>query len=221
MTSAAPSDYSPREELANTITHAIGIALSIAGLVLLVTYAALRGDAWLVTSGAIFGATLVLLYTASTLYHAFRDADLKRLLRKFDHAGIFLLIAGTYTPYLLVSLRGAWGWSLFGVVWGLGIAGVVLKFWLAGKFRRTSTAIYLGMGWIVIIAIKPMLEAVPAGGLWLLLAGGLCYTGGAVFYLWKRLPYHHAIWHLFVLAGSICHWASVFGYLVPGASVSG
>lgn len=222
MSTAAPSSYSPREELANTITHAIGIALAVAGLALLVTFAARRGDAWLVTSSAIYGATLVLLYTASTLYHAFRDAEVKRLLRKFDHAGIFLLIAGTYTPFLLVSLRGAWGWSLFGVVWGLGLSGVVLKFWLAGRFKLLSTLIYLGMGWIVVIAAKPMLAAVPAGGLWLLLAGGLCYTGGAVFYLWKRLPYHHAVWHLFVLAGSGCHWASVFGYLVPdAASVSG
>ncbi len=214
---AIPSSYTPREELANAITHGVGVVLSLAGLALLVTFAALRGDAWLVTSAAIFGTTLVLLYTASTLYHVFRDAETKRLLRKFDHAGIFLLIAGTYTPYLLVSLRGAWGWSLFGVVWGLGIVGVVMKFWLAGRFRVLSTMIYLGMGWIVVVAAKPMLAAVPAGGLWLLLAGGLCYTGGAAFYLWKQLPYHHAVWHLFVLAGSVCHWASVFGYVVPGA----
>lgn len=209
-----PSNYSPREELANAITHAIGIALSVAGLALLVTTASLHGDAWQVVSVAIFGATLVLLYTASTLYHSFRQPETKRLLRKFDHAGIFLLIAGTYTPFLLVSLRGPWGWSLFGVVWGLGIAGVVMKFWLAGRFKVLSTLIYLGMGWIVVIALQPMLEAVPAGGLWLLLAGGLCYTGGTVFYLWKRLPYHHAVWHLFVLAGSICHWASIYGYIV-------
>lgn len=219
---ATPSSYTPREELANVITHAVGAALSVVGLALMVTFAALRGDAWHVVSTAVFGATLVLLYTASTLYHAFRDAEVKRLLRKFDHAGIFLLIAGTYTPFLLVSLRGPWGWSLFGVVWGLGVIGVVLKFWLAGKFRLLSTLIYIGMGWLVLIAIRPMLEAVPPGGLWLLLAGGLCYTGGAVFYLWKRLPYHHAVWHMFVLAGSICHWAAVFGYIVPGAAaVSG
>lgn len=214
---ATPSAYTPREELANAITHGIGAAFSVAGLALLVTFAALRGDAWHVVSAAIFGATLVLLYTASTLYHSFHDAEVKRTLRKFDHAGIFLLIAGTYTPFLLVSLRGAWGWSLFGVVWGLGIAGVIMKFWLAGRFRLLSTLIYLGMGWIVVIAARPMIAAVPAGGLWLLLAGGLCYTGGTVFYLRKQMPYHHAVWHLCVLAGSACHWAAVFGYVMPGA----
>lgn len=218
----APSNYSPAEELANAITHGIGIVLSLIGLVLLVTMAGVHGDAWHVVSAAIFGATLVLLYTASTLYHSFRHPETKRLLRKFDHAGIFLLIAGTYTPFLLVSLRGPWGWSLFGVVWGLGLSGVIMKFWLAGRFKVLSTMIYLGMGWIVVIALRPMIAAVPAGGLWLLLAGGLCYTGGTVFYLWKRLPYHHAVWHLFVLAGSICHWISIYGYVVPrGAGVSG
>ncbi len=220
--SATPSTYTPREELANVITHGVGVVLSVAGWALLVTLAALRGDGWHVVSGAVFGATLVLLYTTSTLYHACRDADTKRLLRKFDHAGIFLLIAGTYTPFLLVSLRGPWGWSLFGVVWGLGLAGVGLKFWLAGRFRVVSTLIYLGMGWLVVLAARPMLEAVPPVGLWLLLAGGLSYTGGAVFYLWRRLPYHHAVWHVFVLAGSICHWAVVFGYVMPGrGGVSG
>lgn len=220
--SATPSAYTPREELANVITHGCGAALSVAGLALLVSFAALRGDAWHVVSAAVFGTTLVLLYTASTLYHAFRNADTKRLLRKFDHAGIFLLIAGTYTPFLLVSLRGPWGWSLFGVVWGLGLTGVGLKFWLAGRFRVMSTLIYLGMGWLVVLAARPMLEAVPPGGLWLLLAGGLSYTGGAVFYLWRRLPYHHAVWHVFVLAGSVCHWAAVFVYVLPGAgAVSG
>jgi hemolysin III len=211
-TSAA---YTAREELANSLTHGLGMLLSIAGLALLVTSSALRGDVWLVTSSAIFGATLVLLYTASTLYHSLQGEQLKRLLRKFDHAAIFLLIAGTYTPFLLVSLRGPWGWSLFGVIWGLAVVGVVIKFWFAGRFRVISTLIYIGMGWLVVLAVKPMLLAVPPGGLWLLLAGGLCYTGGTVFYLWKRLPYHHAVWHLFVLAGSVCHWVSVFGYLVP------
>jgi len=216
--SAPAATYSPREELANSLTHGLGVLLSVAGLALLVTYSALRGDAWLVTSSAIYGATLVILYTASTLYHSFSDAQLKRLLQKFDHAGIFLLIAGTYTPFLLVSLRGPWGWSLFGVIWGLAAVGVTIKFWFAGRFRLISTLIYIGMGWLVVMAAKPMLLAVPTGGLWLLLAGGLCYTGGTVFYLWKRLPYHHAVWHLFVLAGSACHWAAVFVYLVPPAA---
>jgi hemolysin III len=212
-TTARP--YTPGEELANTITHGIGVLLSVAGLVLLVTFGALWGDVWHVVSGAVFGATLVLLYTASTLYHAVRDPRRKMLLRKFDHAGIFLLIAGTYTPFMLVSLRGPWGWSLFGVVWGLGVAGMILKFWLAGRFRLLSTLVYLVMGWLVIVAIRPLMQALPVSGIWLLVAGGLCYTGGAVFYLAKRLPYHHAVWHLFVLAGSICHFFAVFGSVWP------
>lgn len=216
--SAPAAAYPPREELANSLTHGLGVLLSIAGLALLVTFSALRGDAWLVTSSAIYGASLVILYTASTLYHSFRDLEVKRLLRKFDHAGIFLLIAGTYTPFLLVSLRGPWGWSLFGVIWGLAAVGVAMKFWFAGRFRLVSTLIYIGMGWLVLMAVKPLVAAVPRGGIILLVTGGLCYTGGSVFYLWKRLPYHHAIWHLFVLAGSVCHWAAVFVYLVPPAT---
>lgn len=209
--------YSPREELANVVTHGIGLVLSIAGLALMVTYAGLRGDAWTVTSTAIFGATLVLLYTTSTLYHSARDEQRKVLLRKFDHAAIFLLIAGSYTPFLLVSLRGPWGWSLFGVVWGLAVVGVALKFWFTGRFRVLSTLIYIGMGWLVMAAFRPLMAALPSGGLWLLLVGGLCYTGGAAFYLWKSLPFHHAVWHLWVLAGSACHWAAVFFYVQPRA----
>jgi hemolysin III len=214
---AVASVYTPREELANAVTHAVGIVLSVIGLVWLVVAAATRGDAWQVTSGAIFGTTLVLLYTASTLYHAIPGAERKRVLRKFDHAAIFLLIAGTYTPFLLVSLRGPWGWSLFGVVWGLAAVGIALKFWFAGRFKLVSTLIYLAMGWMVLLAVKPMWLAVGTGGLGLLVAGGLCYTLGAGFYLWKRLPYHHAVWHVCVLAGSICHWAAVYGYVWPRA----
>jgi hemolysin III len=209
--------YTPREELANSLTHALGAVLSVVGLVLLVFFSARYGDAWHVVSTAVFGTTLVLLYSSSTIYHSLRDERLKHVLQKFDHAAIFLLIAGTYTPFMLVTLRGPWGWSLFGVVWGLALAGVILKFWFAGRFRLASTLIYLGMGWLVMVAIKPLLAALPAGGLRLLIGGGLCYTGGAVFYLRKQLPYHHAIWHLFVLGGSACHWASVFFYVVPAA----
>ena len=209
-----PAVYPPREELANRLTHGLGAALSTAGLVLLVFFSSRQGDAWQVVSSAIFGTALVLLYTSSTLYHSFRNERLRQLLQKFDHAAIFLLIAGTYTPFSLVTLRGPWGWSLFGVVWGLAIAGVVLKFWFAGRFRLGSTLLYVGMGWLVMVAIKPLMAALPAGGLKLLVAGGFCYTGGAAFYLWKRLPFHHAIWHLFVLAGSACHWVAVFVYVV-------
>ena len=210
--------YTPREELANSLTHGLGALLSVAGLGLLVFKAAHYGDAWQVVSTAIFGTSLMLLYSASTLYHSFRSERTKQVLQKFDHAAIFLLIAGTYTPFVLVTLRGAWGWSLFGVVWGLAVAGVTLKFWLAGRFRLVSTLIYLAMGWLVMVAIKPLVAALPAGGMKLLLAGGLCYTGGAAFYLWKRLPYHHAVWHLFVMGGSACHWAAVYLYVVPATS---
>nr|WP_231962300.1 hemolysin III family protein [Opitutus sp. GAS368] len=210
--------YTAREEFANSLTHALGAVLSVAGLVLLLVFAGRNGDAWHVVSTAIFGTTLVLLYTASTLYHSLRGERLKQRLQKFDHAAIFLLIAGTYTPFVLVTLRGPWGWSLFGVVWGLAVAGVTIKFWLAGRFRLVSTLIYLAMGWLVLVALKPLLAALPAGGMRLLLAGGLCYTGGAAFYLWKRLPYHHAIWHLCVLGGSACHWAAVFCYVIPAAA---
>lgn len=207
--------YPPREELANRLTHGLGIAFSVVGLVLMVVFSARFGDAWQVVSTAIFGTTLVLLYSASTLYHSFDHEATRRLLQKIDHACIFLLIAGTYTPFLLVTLRGPWGWSLFGVVWGLAVVGVALKFWFAGRFNLASTIVYLAMGWIVIVALRPLLAALPSGGVKLLFAGGICYTGGAAFYLWEKLPYHHAIWHLFVLAGSVCHWAAVFCYIVP------
>lgn len=211
-----PAAYTPGEERAHVITHGFGLVLSVAGLVVLVTRSGLRGDGWRVAATAIFGATLVLLYATSTLYHSFRDAPTKRLLRKCDHAAIFLLIAGTYTPFLLVNLRGPWGWSLFGVIWALAGAGVVLKFWFTGRFRVGSTLLYIGMGWLVLVALRPMQSLVPPAALWLLVAGGLFYTLGTVFYLWKRLPYHHAIWHLFVLGGSICHFCSVFTAVIPG-----
>ncbi len=213
----AQQGYSPGEERANRLTHGVGALFSMAGLVLMVVFSARYGDAWQVVSTAIYGATLVLLYTASTLYHSFQDERRKVLLQKFDHAAIFLLIAGSYTPFALVTLRGPWGWSLFGVVWALAIAGVALKFWYAGRFKLLSTLLYVGMGWLVMIALKPLMAVLPVGGLQLLVVGGLCYTGGAGFYLWRGLPYNHAIWHIFVLGGSACHWVAVFRYVVPGA----
>ncbi|MFT3784329.1 MAG: hemolysin III family protein [Nibricoccus sp.] len=214
----APAAYTNGEEIANSITHGIGVLLSVAALALLVTIAVSHGDAWSVTSGAIYGSTLIIAYTASTIYHSLRSERAKRFFRKLDHAGIFLLIAGTYTPFLLVSLRGPWGWSLFGVIWGLCVAGIIMKFFLAGRFRVISTLIYIFMGWMIAIAFRPLLSALPAAGVWLLVAGGICYTGGTVFYLWKSLRYHHAIWHLFVLAGSICHFFSVLNYVMPAGS---
>lgn len=197
------------EEIASSITHGIGLLLSIAGFVVLLVFALLRGTAMHILGCSIYGATLVCLYAASTLYHAMLSPRIKRALRIFDHSAIYLLIAGTYTPFLLLYLRGPWGWSLFGVVWGLAFAGIVFKFWFVGHFEYLSTALYLLMGWLVIVAAKPLLTHVPTPTLLWLLAGGVFYTSGVLFYAWKRLPYSHAVWHLFVLAGSVCHYCAV------------
>jgi len=211
------SSYSPAEEVANSITHGIGVLLSCGGLVVLVVFASLHGTSWHVTASAIFGASLVWSYTASTLYHGIPSANAKRILKVIDHAAIYLLIAGTYTPFTLISLRGPWGWSLFGTIWGLALLGVVLKITMLGKLARISTLVYLAMGWIVLIAIKPLLAVVAPGGMMLLLFGGLAYSIGVIFYVWKKLPYNHAVWHLFVLAGSLFHFFAVLFYVIPPA----
>lgn len=204
-----------REELANSITHAIGVALSLAALVILVVYAAMQGDGWKVVSFSIYGTTLVLLYTASTLYHSFSSERARHYLKIFDHSAIYLLIAGTYTPFLLVMIRGAWGWTLFGIIWGLAIVGIIFKLFFVHRFNVVSTIIYLLMGWLILIAFRPLITYVPENGLYWLLAGGLSYSFGVIFYLWKRIPYHHAIWHLFVLGGSIFHFFAVLFYVLP------
>ncbi|MDF9827979.1 hemolysin III [Ereboglobus sp. PH5-5] len=206
--------YSPGEELANIITGGLGLLLSVAGFVVLVTLAAVYADAWAVTASAIYGTTLVLGYASSTIYHAVKNPRRKHVLRKVDHAAIFTLIAGTYTPFMLVNLRGPWGWTFFGIVWGLALAGIIMKFWFTGRFIKLSTAIYIAMGWLIVIAAKPMISGVPAVSLWLLLAGGLCYTGGALFYIQKKLRFHHAIWHGFILAGSITHYLAILYAMV-------
>lgn len=203
------------EELANTITHGIGLVLSLAGFVVLLVLAILRGNAWHIVACSIYGATLVCLYAASTLYHAAVSPRLKRVLRILDHSAIYLLIAGTYTPFLLLNLRGPWGWSLFGVIWGLAFAGILFKFWFVDHFDYLSTAVYIAMGWLVIVAAKPVLAHVPAVTLVWLLAGGLLYSAGVIFYVWKRLPFSHAVWHLFVLAGSTCHYFAVLRSVLP------
>jgi hemolysin III len=203
------------EEIANAITHGIGLLLSIAGFVVLLVLVALRGSAWHIVGCSIYGATLICLYTASTLYHAVISPRVKRALRIFDHSAIYLLIAGTYTPFLLVSLRGPWGWSLFGVIWGLALAGVLFKFWFVERFAILSTAVYIAMGWLVVIAAKPVISHLPLTAIIWLLAGGLAYTGGVIFFAAKRIPYSHAIWHLFVLAGSICHYFAVLSTVIP------
>jgi hemolysin III len=173
---------------------------------------------WHIVGCSIYGATQILLYTASTLYHSIPLPRAKAVLRLCDHAAIFLLIAGTYTPFTLVSLRGPWGWSLFGLVWGLALTGIALQSILI-RYKALVTAIpYVAMGWVAIVAIKPLLESVALGGLVLLVAGGLAYTLGSVFYVWRRLPYHHAIWHLFVLMGSTLHFFAILFYVIPLAN---
>jgi hemolysin III len=203
------------EELANTITHGVGLLLSVAGFVVLLVFAILRGDASHIIACSIYGLTLICLYAASTLYHAALSPRLKRGLKIFDHSAIYLLIAGTYTPFLLLYLRGAWGWSLFGVIWGLAFTGILFKFWFVDHFPYLSTVVYLAMGWLVVIAAKPVLTHVPTITLLWIAAGGLLYSSGVIFYVWKRLPYNHTVWHLFVLAGSACHYVAVFRCVLP------
>ena len=202
-----------REELWNAVTHGLGVLLSVAAAALLIVFASLRGSAWIIVGVSIFGATLIVLYTASTVYHAVGGARAKARLKVFDHASIYLLIAGTYTPCVLGPLRGGWGWSLFGVIWGLALAGVVFKVFMVGRFPRLSTVIYVAMGWLVLIAAVPLVRALPGAALAWLVAGGVAYTAGTVFYHGRRMRYTHAIWHLFVLAGSLCHMAAVAALL--------
>jgi hemolysin III len=207
------------EELLNSITHGIGLALSIAGFVVLLVLAVSRGSVWQIASCAIYGTTLVVLYAASTLYHGIPAPTLKRVFRILDHSAIYLLIAGTYTPFLLVNLRGTVGWTLFAIVWTLAFAGILFKFWFVDRLPIVSTLVYLLMGWLALAAIKPLIAGVPHSGLAWLLAGGALYSFGVVFYASKKIPYAHAIWHVFVMAGSICHYvAVVVCVLVPAKS---
>jgi len=205
----SPPHYSIGEEVANSVTHGVGWLLSVGGLAVLVTFAAITGGALRVTSCAVFGATLVLLYAASTLYHALPGSRVKRVFRILDHSAIFLLIAGTYTPLSLVAIGGAWGWSLFATVWSLAAIGILLNTLAHGRWRWLSIALYVTMGWLVVIALKPLLQAVEPRDLVLVICGGLAYTAGLAFYGWRRLPYGHAVWHLFVVAGSVLHYLAV------------
>jgi hemolysin III len=207
--------FSLAEEVANSLTHGAGLLLGVAALVIDVIVAAQSGSPIRVVAGSVYGATLVLLYGASTLYHALPRGRAKRVFGILDHAAIFLLIAGTYTPFTLVTLRGGWGWSLFGVIWGLAAGGVALEALSRGRARRFQLVLYLAMGWIIVVAARPLMEGLRPAGLVLLMAGGLAYTLGVVFFLWRRLPFHHAVWHLFVLGGSACHFFAVLGYVIP------
>lgn len=202
------------EEVAHSITHGVGLLAAVTGLVVLVILAAATRDPWRITACSIYATTLVLLYAASTLYHALSATRARNVFRVLDHSAIFLLIAGTYTPFALVSLRGPWGWTLLGIVWGLAVVGVAAKAIFGTRWPILSTALYIVMGWTVVIAVKPLIDHVPPGGIAWLVAGGLAYTGGVVFYAWTRLRYGHAIWHVFVLAGSVCHYIAVVLYVV-------
>ena len=208
--------YSPREEIANSVTSGIGTVLATAGSAVLIASATKYGTVWHIVSCSVYGATLIFLYAVSTLYHGSVSPRLKPMLRSLDHSAIFLLIAGTYTPFTLVNLRGAWGWSLLGAVWGLAVLGIVFQAWLR-RWPVASVGLYVGMGWAGVVAIKPVFAAVAPGGLVLLLVGGLAYMLGLGFYAWRRLPYHHAIWHVFVLAGSISHFFAILFYVIPSS----
>jgi len=207
--------YDPEEEKLNVITHGIGLVLSVIALVLLVVYSSLEGDVWQITSFSIFGASLIVLYSASTLYHYSKNPKLRNRLNIFDHASIYVLIAGTYTPFALVVLHGTVGWIIFGVSWGLALTGIIFKLFFTGRFDKLSTIAYVLMGWIIIFAIKPLVNNLPLNGLLWLAAGGIFYTIGAILYSMNKLKYNHAIFHIFVLLGSFCHFMSIFFYVLP------
>ncbi|MDT8439278.1 MAG: hemolysin III family protein [Wenzhouxiangellaceae bacterium] len=205
----------PTGELGNVLTHALGVVLSIIGGSGLIVLATRHGGAREIVGASVFVATLLLLYSASTLYHAAHDARARARWKVLDHSAIYLLIAGTYTPFTIAAVRGAWGWSLFGVIWALALAGIVFKLFFTGRFKRLSTAIYIGMGWLVVIAFMPLVRAVSTATLAWLFAGGVLYTAGTYFYHLERWPHAHAVWHLFVLGGSISHFIAVVLVVLP------
>jgi hemolysin III len=207
--------YTTGEEIAHAITHGLGLLLSVAACSVMVILASQRGNVWHITGVAIFGATLIVLYAASTLYHALTHTKAKRIFKFLDYSAIYLLIAGTYTPFTLVTLRGGWGWSLFGVAWGLAITGAVLEVVTKRKYKWLSMAFYLGMGWLIVVAIKPLYAALDTRGLVLMAIGGAAYTGGAALYALGKFKYHHAIWHVLVLVGSFCHFLAVLYTVIP------
>ncbi len=206
------------EEIANSLTHGVGLVASLIGMPVLVIAAAGRGDALGVLGCSVFAASLIALYAASTIYHAWPHSPAKQVLRVVDHVAIYLLIAGTYTPFTLGVLRGTWGWTLFGVVWSLAALGILFKTVLGFRYPRASTLFYVAMGWLAVVAIEPMTSRMPLAGLGWLAGGGLLYTAGVAFYAWERQRYSHAIWHLFVLGGSVCHFFAVLWYAAPPAA---
>ncbi|MEY8000325.1 hemolysin III family protein [Clostridium sp. Mt-5] len=209
--------YTRGEEIANAVTHGIGALLSIAALVLLIVFSVEKGDKWYVISYTIYGTSMFILYLGSTLYHSITNVKAKRVFRIFDHASIYLLIAGTYTPFTLTILRSSVGWTIFWIIWTLAILGIIMKVFWVGKYEIASTLLYIFMGWIIIFAMKKLLILLSPVGIALLVAGGIIYTVGAILYMMDKIPYNHAIWHLFVMGGSACHFFCIFLYLFPNS----
>lgn len=206
--------YSKGEEISNAVTHGIGALLSIAALVLLIVFSSIHGTAWHVVSFTLFGATMFILYMSSTLVHSFPEGKAKDVFEILDHSSIYFFIAGTYTPFLFVVVQGALGWTLFGIVWGLAIGGTIFKVFFVKKFLFISTLLYVVMGWMIVFAWDQLVSTLHPNGVILLVAGGICYTVGAIFYVWRGFPHHHAVWHLFVIAGSALHFFSVLLYVL-------
>lgn len=204
-----------REEVVNSLTHGVGLTLSLAAAPALIIMAVLRGTAWHVASVTVYAASLIVLYACSTIYHSLEAPRWKQLFRIADHSAIHLLIAGTYTPFALVNLHGQWGWFLLTAVWSLSLMGIAGKLLLGHRMQVFSIILYVITGWLVVVAAKPLMHHLPAAGLLWLLAGGLLYTGGLIFFAWQRCPYNHAVWHVFVLGGSACHYVAVLFYVVP------
>src|SRR5690606_13422440 len=215
MSSDSTRPIDLRAEIASALTHGLGAVAALAGGAVLITLAAIHGDGWQLGAAIVFGVSLLLLYVASTLYHSIQHPIAKGRLKVFDHCAIYLLIAGTYTPFTLVGLRGTWGWSLFAAIWPLALAGVVCKLFYTGRFKKLSTLIYVAMGWLVVVAIKPVMATLDGWTLGWLLAGGLFYTLGTYYYHRESVRYSHAIWHLFCIAGSVCHYVAVMAQVIP------
>lgn len=207
--------FSKGEEIANSITHGIGVILSIAALVILIVFSSIKGDAWHVVSFTLFGSTMVLLYTSSTMLHALPEGRAKNVFEVLDHSSIYFFIAGSYTPFLFVAVKGWLGWTIFGIVWGIAIGGTVFKSFFVKKYLHVSTLGYILAGWLIVFAWNPLVQNIDPMGIKLLVLGGILYTVGAIFYVWRGFKYHHAVWHLFVLAGTIAHFFCVLFYLLP------
>jgi hemolysin III len=207
-------------EIINSMTHLVGLGLSVTALILMIVRSSLHGTPISIVSACVFGASLIILYLASTLYHGAKNLKIKRILNKLDHSAIYVLIAGTYTPFSIVLLQGGWGWSIFGVQWGLAIAGIIFKvFWYKPKYRKISAWAYIGMGLVIIVALQPLIDKISTGGLIWLSVGGAVYIVGVFFYLTKKIPFSHGIWHLFVMGGSLAHFFAIYNYVLPNLAI--